>query len=666
MKLIVTEKNDVAKRISGILSNGSARNVGEKKIPIYQFSDGDEVKCVGMRGHILEVNFPEEYKNWKEPPPSSLLDAEIIKYPKEKSLVSILRKLSKEADHIIIATDYDREGELIGLDVRNIAAKANKGVSFSRARFSALTPTEINSAFESLDSLDENLAYAGEARQDIDLVWGASLTRHLSIITNRLWKNFLSAGRVQSPTLAILVKREKEIRAFIPEDYWQIKILCEKNGDFIAYHKAGRFKEEEKARKIFEKLGDIGTVTSVDFKERTIRPPAPFSTTSFLTAASSLNVSPSNAMRIAERLYTQGFISYPRVDNTVYPKSLNLRDTLNIISSAAVVGQLAKELTKKSDLKPTRGKNFSTDHPPIYPTGVPNKEKLKPQEWKIWELVARRFMATLADPAKARSTTIGLDVSDEPFIAKGDMIFSEGFLKYYPYMRKKDSTLPVLETGDEVKILDKELEAKQTQPPVRYTEGSLIKKMEELGLGTKSTRHSIIQTLKNRRYAFNNPLQPSETGIAVCESLMKHAHAVTTPDMTAKLEEDMNEVAEGKKSFDEVTVKSYEALRKILDEMEAKKKDIGEEVNKGLESDNIVGKCPECGNNLIIRKAKKSGKRFVGCSGYPECKKSYPLPQKGSIVSTGQFCENCGSPKIKIITKGKKPWEICIDINCST
>ncbi|MHB8895365.1 MAG: DNA topoisomerase I [Candidatus Geothermincolia bacterium] len=668
MKLIVTEKNQTARRIAEILSGGKAEHEGGPRSTVYAFKDGgDEVRTVGMRGHVLQVDFPEEYRQWQEVAPRELIDASIIKTPKDKMLVASLKKLAKLADSIVIATDYDREGELIGSDIVDLVREVNHDAPITRARFSALTPKEINDAFDNLDTLDENLARAGEARQDIDLIWGAALTRFISLAANRLWQKFLSAGRVQSPTLALVVDREADIRAFIPEDFWQVKVVLEHGGEqFTARHKTERFTDEAEARGAFENIGPEGRVTEVKTRERTMNPPAPFNTTTFLAAASNVKIPPARAMDVAESLYSRGFISYPRVDNTVYPESLDLVELLQAIQGSDVIGALAGELLQKKTLTPTRGKKFSTDHPPIYPTSAATQSQLSGLEWKVYELVARRFMATLSDQAKARSTRVDIDIAGEPFVARGDVIVSEGFLRYYPYSRKKDDELPLLEEGDTVTVVDKELEAKQTQPPARYTEGGLIQKMEELGLGTKSTRHNIIQSLVERGYVYGSPLKPSETGIAVSRALERHATMVTSPDMTSELEQDMDAIADGQQTLDLVVDRSREVLGKILDLMESQKEEIASEIKAGMRGDTVLGECPSCQGELTIKTARKSGKRFAGCATYPDCTRTYPLPQKGSILAMGENCEECGSPRIRVITKGRKPWELCLDPECPT
>ena len=668
MKLIVTEKNQTAQRISQVLSEGKAEREGSSRTPIYTFSEnGEEVKCIGLRGHIMKVDFPDSYRDWQGVEPRELVDAEILKVPTLKTLIKTLQGLGRKADKVIIATDFDREGELIGYDALNKIVEVNPDVSVARARFSSLTPAEIKKAFSSLDVLLVPLAEAGEARQDVDLIWGASLTRFISLATTRLGNRFLSVGRVQSPTLALVVAKEREIQDFKPETYWQIQVtLSHEEEQFAARHKQERFLEEREAQQAFSRLGQEGVVAGVQQKERKLSPPAPFNTTSFLAAASALKVSPARAMNIAEGLYTRGLMSYPRVDNTVYPSNLDLRGILNTLTEAEVVGKLAAELLKKEKLTPTRGKKRATDHPPIHPTGVADKTKLSGPEWKIYELVARRFMATLAEKGHARSTRVDIDITGEPFVARGDVILDEGYLKFYHYTRKKDEELPELKEGDKVEVVDRDLQEKQTQPPPRYSEGKLIVKMEELGLGTKSTRHAIIQNLKERGYAFGSPLKASETGMAVASTLGKHAEMVTTPDMTSELEREMDAIVEGEASKDEVVNRSREMLAQIIKTMESEKDAIAKEIREGIRGDITLGSCPSCGKELRVRRAGKSRKRFVGCQGYPECTNTYPLPQKGKIVVVGETCSECETPKIKVITKGRRPWELCLDPECPT
>jgi DNA topoisomerase-1 len=239
MRLIVTEKNNSAKKIAEILSGGSAKADAVYKVPHYTWSDSDgDHMAIGLKGHVMSPAFPEGYSNWQQTDLHELIDADIVKEPTDKNVVRAIRKVAKDADEVVIATDYDREGELIGFEALEAIIEVNPGIvgpdgesdgdalatrpRIKRARYSALTKQEIERAFESLDDLSYDLANAGAARQDIDLIWGATLTRAVSLATRRFGSNFLSVGRVQSPTLGLIVERELERRAHIPKPYWEV------------------------------------------------------------------------------------------------------------------------------------------------------------------------------------------------------------------------------------------------------------------------------------------------------------------------------------------------------------------------------------------------------------------------------------------------------------
>src|ERR687894_391109 len=388
-----------------------------------------------------------------------------------------------------------------------------------RARFSALTPGEVGRAFDELVEVSRDLAEAGEAPQDIDLIWGATLTRWVSRATKRYGPAFLSVGRVQSPTLVLIAEREKERRAFVPVPYWELEVNLKNGEPFTVRHGTARFDEEAKGNEAYENIADVATVTDVQQKSATHQPPTPFNTTAFLTAASSLGYSPSRAARIAEDLYTDGYISYPRTDNTVYPRSLDLREVLGYLERVEGAGQYAEKLLHGNKLSPTRGKKETTDHPPVYPTGYASKNSLRDDQWKIYQLVVRRFLATLSAPSKSLRTTLRFDSGGEPLTTGGTVVTEEGWLGVYPYSRRADEEIPDLSEGDVVKVIGKEIHAKETQPPGRYGAGRLINVMEELGLGTKATRPNIIQNLYDRGYVHDDPIVPTETGMAVAQAL---------------------------------------------------------------------------------------------------------------------------------------------------
>ena len=667
MRLIISEKANTAKKIAQFLSEGSVKEGKHRSVPHHTFQwKGEETVSVGLKGHVLNPEYPEEYSNWQKVEPRALIDAEILKSVSEKGVAQAVTSLAKKAESVVIATDFDREGELIGVEALSLVFEANPKLTdhVQRARFSALTPGEVGRAFDELLEVSNALADAGEARQDIDLIWGATLTRWVSRATKRYGSAFLSVGRVQSPTLVLIADRERERRAFIPEPYWELEVNL-KNGDpFTVRHQTERFKEEARAKSAYENIADTATVEEVQQKSATRRPPAPFNTTAFLTAAARIGFSPSRAARIAEDLYTDGYISYPRTDNTVYPRSLDLREVLDYLRNVEGVGQHAERLLGQNDLSPTRGKKETTDHPPIYPTAHATKDSMRDDRWKVYQLVVRRFLATLSGPSESLRTTLRFDSGGEPLVTGGTVITGEGWLGVYPYLRRADEEIPNLSEGDVVQVMDKEIFSKETQPPGRYGAGRLITVMEDLGLGTKATRPNIIQNLYDRGYVHDDPLIPTEKGMSVAQALTDFASEIASHEMTAQLERSMDEISEGKISKDFVVDSSREVLRKVYDHLQDSETEFADIVWEGIREDSVLGPCKKCGRNLVIKKARKSGKRFAGCEGYPECDQTYSLPQRGEIIPLGTLCDACGSPEIKVVGRRGRPWITCVDMDC--
>jgi DNA topoisomerase-1 len=445
--------------------------------------------------------------------------------------------------------------------------------------------------------------------------------------------------------------------------YWELEVELKNGEPFTVRHQTERFENEATAKRSCENVADTATVVEVEQKSATRRPPTPFNTTAFLTAAANIGISPSRAARIAEDLYTDGYISYPRTDNTVYPRSLDLREVLGYLGGVEGVGQHARGLLSQEKLSPTRGKKQTTDHPPIYPTGYASKKSMRDDRWKIYQLVVRRFLATLSAPAKTLRTTLRFDSGGEPLVTGGTVLTEEGWLGVYPYSRRADEEIPNLAEGDVVQVIGKEILSKETQPPGRYGAGRLINVMEDLGLGTKATRPNIIQNLYDRGYVHDDPLVPTEKGIAVAQALTDFASEIASHEMTAELERSMDEISEGKVSKDSVVDSSRDVLRRVYDHLQSSETEFADIVWEGIRTDETIGKCPESGHDLIIRRNRKSRKRFVGCTGYPDCRVTYPLPQRGEIIPLGTQCDACGSPEIKVLG-GKRPWVTCINIDC--
>ena len=668
MHLIVAEKNISARRIAEILSEGK-KVIEQKDAGVSTYHFGDTVTA-GLRGHVVEIDFEPGYQNWRSETatPRSLIDAKTIKVPTEKRIVSLLQKLSKKADRVTIATDFDTEGELIGKEAYELVRAVNPKVPIDRARFSAITVQELRHAFTNTTELDFALAAAGEARQSIDLMWGASLTRFISLAAKRGGQNILSVGRVQTPTLSMIVDREKEIEAFVPEKYWQLGLDFEKRGEVIeARHTNGRFHEKAAAEQARDRTKSPLVVKEVKTGTKQDRAPSPFDTTTYIVAAARLGLSAANAMRIAEDLYMNGFISYPRTDNTVYPPSLDIEGILKTLKNSPFKKDVEWVLANRRPV-PTRGKKSSTDHPPIHPTGAATREMLGDDAFRVYELVLRRFLATLSPDAQWKTLKILFDANGEEYTTTGGQLTEPGWHAVYPFSEARETLLPEFATGEILPIKKVTLDEKETQPPARYTQSKLIQRMEELGLGTKSTRHEVIAKLVSRKYVEGAPLRPTLVGRVVTESLEQHADTITKPDMTRTLESHMQLIKQSQRTREDVIRESREMLHHAFDQLEANDQVIGDDIRNRTAEELNLGKCPVCDGTLAI-KHLRGNTQFIGCSRYPDCSFNIGLPmaQWGFAIRTDEKCEKHQLNFVRLVRKGARPWDIgcplCHQIN---
>jgi len=670
MELIVTEKDNAARRIAEILSDGTADAERVNGVNVYGWGG---TRVIGLSGHVVGVDFPPEYDDWRDVEPHELIEAPIDTEPTQEAIVAALRRLSRDADRVIIATDYDREGELIGKEAFDIVRDVDESVPIERARFSSITENEVQEAFTDTGELDFDLAAAGEARQTVDLVWGAALTRFLSLSAGQLGEDFISVGRVQGPTLKLLVDREREIQAFDPDDYWELFADLTKDGGsgFEAQYfyldedgnEARRIWDEAAAENAHEALSaaSAATVEEVNRRTRTDEPPAPFNTTQFIRAASSLGYSAQRAMSMAEDLYTAGYITYPRTDNTVYPDDLDPEELLESFSET-FFGDSVEELLEQEEIEPTEGDEETTDHPPIHPTGELPTD-LDDDEWEVYELVVRRFFATCAPAATWEHLRVVAGVEGEVSLpaggerglslkANGKRLLEEGYHSVYPYSSADETVVPDVASGEELAVSDVHLDAKQTQPPRRYGQSRLIETMEEMGVGTKSTRHNTIEKLYDRNYVEGDPPRPTQLAHAVVEAAEEFADHIVSEEMTAQLEADMRAIAAGEKGFEEVTEESREMLDTVFDELQASREEVGDHLRKSMKADKILGPCPECGEDLLVRKSRY-GSYFVGCDGYPDCEYTLPLPSTGKPLILDEECEEHGLNRVKMLA-GRK------------
>lgn len=663
-ELIIAEKNNAARRIAGILSSGDADQTQTNGVPVYTWPDR---RCLGLAGHVVEIDFSEEYSSWTGCDPAELAGADIVTRPSKVDIVRALNMEAKHTDTVVIATDYDREGELIGREAYELIADIAPTMPVERVRFSSLTRTEVSTAFGNRAEIDHNLADAAQSRQYIDLRWGASLTRYFTLATED-YGDVISLGRVQTPTLKLLVDREREIEAFDPESFWTITATAESSNaqqPFEAefyYHDGGEEKEriwrEAVAREIRTSINtaDTGTVTNLNEYTRNDSPPTPFNTTAFIQAAGAIGMNASPAMSTAEDLYTNGHITYPRTENTVYPDNLDTDEILSALDTETPFSDAVSRVRAHGDLSPTRGETESTDHPPIHPTSEPpSKNQLSQREWRIYQLVARRFLGTLAEPAVWAHRRLDISVDSYALKATGKALEERGYHAVYPYFDTASNTVPRVPEGAMVAIAGAEVAESETQPPNRYSHSTLVGKMKSLGLGTKSTRHAHIDKLYERNYVEGDPPRPTAVARAVVDAAETYADQVVTPEMTAELESRMTAIAEGETTATTVRDASRRRLRSVFERLDGNQSAIGDRLSQARERDTDdsdedpepIGECQACGGTLLVRETTNGD--FVGCERYPDCENSFNLPEKGRVHLLDTYCEDHGIHHVKMI-----------------
>lgn len=620
----------MARRLALVLSDNKAKRLKVKETTAFRFTrESDEFTVVGLRGHLVEMDFPNR-DEWGETDLRrlALLDpVSRIKYP---SLKETLQSLAVNSDEVVIATDFDREGELIGVEALQILREANQSLVARRLRTSALSRYEILQAFDDPKDIDWNLAAAAEAREMVDLTWGATLTRFMTSRCAARSGDLLSVGRVQTPTLSLLAQREREREEFVPTPSWKLVATLGEESRATAEHMRNPFAHEDEAMAAQgrARLATVARVVSYESERTTELAPPPINTTYFLALASSMGLSAPRAMRIAEDLYQSGLISYPRTDNTVYPPSLNLRNLVERLLDSPLKKEAQRVLAQPT-MKPSRGRIQTTDHPPIHPTAGVRKADVDKMHWHVFEIVARRFLATLSPPSVYLQSQALLEVSGEPFIATGKKLLEIGWKGIERRSNAGERFLPQLYPGDELKLLSVEMLEEKSKPPPRFTHGSLIVRMEELGLGTKSTRHEIIQKLYSRGYMRGRSLRPTESGRAVVEALQTHAPRITHPAMTKHLEEEMESVAKGLRSKDDVIRESRKLLLETLSQLEEHEEAIATWVRRAFDEQRYFGTCEVCGQGEMVLRKRRDGRAFLGCSRYPKCGNTRSMNYRG-------------------------------------
>ncbi|HXX86925.1 MAG TPA: DNA topoisomerase I [Candidatus Acidoferrum sp.] len=678
--LIVAEKPDAAKRIAQALDAKQQPKKSEiNHVPYYTAKRDSQIVVVPAIGHLYTVAAKGRGKN-KYPVFTFEWQPRYLAEQKAKHVrryIESFRKLSQDADGFIDACDYDGEGSLIGYMILKHAC-GEKQLIAKRMKYSTLTANELEKAYETLlPHLDFDLIEAGRARHEVDWLFGINLTRALTSALRRNSGQYmtLSTGRVQGPTLKFLGLREKSIQTFVPVPYWTIRAKVKIDEQiFEAIHEKEKIDTEQEAETILSTCkGRDGIVEKVDVKLFQQAPPPPFDLGTLQSEAYSMfGYSPKETSDIAQHLYLDALISYPRTGSQKLPAAIGYEAILSQLSKIQEYRRLSTELLAKPMLIPTEGRKDDLAHPAIHPTGELPTRALSSQERRILDLIVRRFMAVFAEPATKQSTKVIIKVNDNHFHLRGVSTLKEGWVHFYaPYARSEEIVLPTIKEGQSIHIIRINSEEKFTSPPPRYNPRSLLNRMEKTEIGTKATRADIIQTLYNRKYIKNERMVVTELGFEILEILEEYCPTVISIKLTRELEGKMNSIQSNSKNRQKILRDTVEKLKPIMRNIKEKEGVIGEQLaqvtRESRLEERIIGPCPTCHTGrLITIHSRKTGKRFIGCTNYFKglCTTSFPLPQQGTLRLSGGTCHACNWPTIQVRSKGRRSWTLCFNPQC--
>ena len=611
---------------------------------------GADYKVVSSKGHIRDLATTGQYGLGVDI--ENDFSPNYIPIKGKKSVIKELKKDAKDPEMIYLASDPDREGEAIAWHLKD--ALGIKDNNYKRVLFNEITHDKVIEAINNPTVIDDDLVKSQETRRILDRIIGFRLSKLLQAKIGAK-----SAGRVQSVALKLIVDREREIAAFTPEEYWKITAIFEDyEAELFKYKKDDiELHSEEEANKVLDALSEKYKVESIEKKEKSRKSKFPFTTSTLQQEASTkLGFPARKTMSIAQKLYegidlgseTVGLITYMRTD------SIRLSDDFVKPAMKHIEEKYGKKYlgyVKKSK----KSENVQDAHEGIRPTSVlrePTKVKqyLSNDEFKLYSLIYKRTLASLMADATVNQTTIVFDNNDYKFKTTGQILVFDGYLKVYrDYESSEDKILP--EIGDNEVAITNNVDCTQhfTKPPARYTEAKLIKELEELGIGRPSTYATIIDTIKSRNYVNleDKKFVPTSMGIETTDKLQEFFSDLINTEYTRDMETDLDNVAEGKKIWNQVLADFYKLfeprVKGAFSEMEKK------EAEKTGES------CPECGSPLVIRKGKYG--EFVACSNYPTCK--YIKKEEVQVV------EICDCPKCsgKIVEKKSRKGRIFYGCN---
>jgi DNA topoisomerase-1 len=582
--LIITEKPSSARRIAAALDENGKPNRGRyRKVSFYvSYRDGMELVVVSAVGHLYTI--VQKRGDWTYPVydlkwvPSHRADK---RSSYTKQYLDAIINLANDIDEVVSACDYDQEGSLIAYNIiKHGLGDVALGKS-SRMLFNTLTENELVKSWENRQTtLDYPVIASGKVRHEADWLYGINLSRALTLTAKKKidYKKTLSIGRVQGPTLRFVYDLESRINSFVPIPYWKVSAETIINEDTypLDYEKT-RLEREVHAKTVAEKCrGKEGTVTGIEGKEERTRSPAPFNLGDLQQETYRVfKYNPSATLKIAEKLYLSAIISYPRTSSQRIPPTIDVKEILQNLGKNSRYNDDVSTLTAQKRFKTRQGKMDDPAHPAIHPTG--NKPgRLKLEELNVYDLIVKRFLAALGKPSVRSKSTVDIDVNGNTFFLKGDHTIEPGWTTLYqPYFKSKDTPLPEVKVSMVLPITKLSTRSHYTKPPSRFTASSLVRKMEDEGIGTKATRSNIIDTLQRRGYIRGQKIAITDLGSNVIETLTRYSPNIIDVQLTKTLEAELARIESGKGSAEKVIEETITTLDAILKRFKEKEVEIG-------------------------------------------------------------------------------------------
>lgn len=591
---IVAEKPRAAEKIARALSGGRARLVRFKGVPLWIFSrEGRRYVVIPSAGHLFILQtrssgVPVFEYHWA---PRHLAERG---YSHLRRFYEVFQQILPEAVEYINACDYDVEGSVIGY---MIISKWGRIDRMKRMRFSTLTEEELKRSFRSLEGPDINMVEAGLARHEMDWIWGINVSRALMILFQRILgeRRILSAGRVQTPTLFEIVRNTISRMAHVPLPIYNAPVAVEIEGSVYSLESCeGGFDRRSEAEAFLEAVRRFGMAEAVEVSERTDSqdPPHPFNLGDLQKEAYRLyRISPSKSLSILEDLYLDSLISYPRTNSQRLPPTIEHRTIMEKISAIGAYRPHISKILGKGVLRPNNGPSEDPAHPAIHPTGEVPK-RLDGDRARIYDLVVRRYLATFMDPLVVRHTSIVFSVAGRRYCLRGRSVVSRGWLEAYHFYRIEEASVPKIPRGYLARIVSARIRVSYTRPEPPHSKASILRWMEDQGIGTEATRAEIIETLYRRAYVGRSGA--TDLGLLVFSAIETLFPELSRVELTRQFEELMERIRKGKARREEVVNKTITLVERAVKNF-LEKLDKGELGNRPKILGIKVGECPVCG-----------------------------------------------------------------------